>query len=187
MPQRPQPHPSTATPSQDAWGLALQILPAHLADLSAKFDEYGQTRRFGDHRDWQPDRQRQEGRDVLALVLAKKPGTPEAYRAHSEASKFLLRRALAASQHIGRTLLELRRESEARCYVNVSDAAFAVGLQRPREHLSPERRVCYPEVFWAVPALRETDEEAQGQTRRARAYAEGERNRAEADEYYRLW
>ena len=45
--------------------------------------------------------------------------------------------------------------------VNVSDTAWARGLQRPRRHLSPERRVDYPEVFWAVQALGETDEDAE--------------------------
>ena len=82
-------------PSQDAWGLALQFLPAYLADLSAPFDKYGRTHSCWDK---QPDPQRQEGRDVLAMVLAQKPHSPEANHAHSEASKFLLRRALATSQ-----------------------------------------------------------------------------------------
>jgi hypothetical protein len=38
---------------------------------------------------WQPNRRRQEGRDLLALVLAQKPHSPEAYHAHSEAKLLL--------------------------------------------------------------------------------------------------
>ena len=171
-------------PSQDAWGQALQFLTPFLADVSAKFDKHGRTRNSWD---WQPDPQRQEGRDVLAMVLAQKPHSPEAYRAHSEASKFLLRRALATSQYIGRTFLESRRLAEARDQVNVGDVAFAIGLQRPRRHLSPERRICYPEVFWAVPAFGETDKEAQEQVQYARASAEWSRNRDEEDWPPSIW
>ena len=65
-------------------------------------------------------------------------------------------------------------------HANVPHAVFNVGLQRPRRHLSPERRVDYPEVFWAVPAFGETDEEAQNQLHQARASAERQEDRAEA-------
>ena len=174
-------------PSQDAWGLALQFLPAYLANPNTKFDEYGQTCRWGDCRDWQPDRQRQEGRDVLALVLAQKPHSPEACRAHNEATKFLLRRALSTSQYIGRTLLECRRMAEARDQVNISDAAFDVGLQRPRRHVSPERRISYPEVFWAAPALGETEDQALDRAWGARTMAEWERDRGDPAGYDSYW
>ena len=107
-------------PSQDGWGLALQFVPAFLSGGSTKFDD-AQTWYKRDCSDWQPDTQRQEGRDLLATVLAQKPGTPEAYRAHSEVKLLLLRRALAAAQHIGRQLLERTREYEVGARLHIGE------------------------------------------------------------------
>ena len=149
-------------PSQDAWGLALQFLPAYLTDSSTEpgAEWYSMYR---DLRGWRPNRRRQEGRDLLAVILAQKPHSPEAYHAHSEASKFLLRRALAASQHLGRHLLHLRRRTELEFGVRVSAHEFAIHMQRPRRPKPPMFRFNYPDVFWVVPALNETEEEAGGQ------------------------
>ena len=149
-------------PSQDAWGLALQFLPAYLTDSSAEpgTEWYSMYR---DLRGWRPNRRRQEGRDLLALVLAQKPHSPEAYHAHSEAKLLLLRRALSCSQHLGRQLLRLRRRTEIEGRVHVSAHDFTADMQRPRRPKPPMFRFNYPDVFWVVPALGETEEEAGGQ------------------------
>ena len=164
-------------PQKDVWGLALQFLPAYLTRPLTKY-EYVSSCSYWDGRDWKPDQYRQEGRDLLALILANKPITPEAYHAHSEAKLLLLRRALSFSQQVGRKMLNLARASAAHDHVNLSDATFDLAMQRPRRHTSPERRGSYPEIFWAVPALGETDEDAQFETDCARASAEYERERA---------
>ena len=82
-------------PSQDAWGLALQFLPAYLAGPPTTMIHEG--RRFEDRGGWYPNKHRQEGRDLLAMVLAQKPHSPEAYHAHSEAKLLLLRRAVVCA------------------------------------------------------------------------------------------
>ena len=155
-------------PSQDAWGLALQFLPAYLANPSAKLHER------------HPDLYLREGRDLLALVLARKPHSPEAYHAHSEATKLLLRRALYSSQDFGALMQALGRESVALRYVYVSDDVFERTLsKRPRRRVGLFSRADWPAIFWPAPALGETEEEATENAWRARDSAIWQRRRAQ--------
>ena len=154
-------------PSQDAWGQVLQFLPAYLVDPSAELNE------------WRPDPYRREGRDLLALVLTQKPHSPEAYHAHSEATKLLLRRALVSSQHIGQLLLLLGRETVAFRHVNVSDDVFERMLRRPRRRVTPLGCTDWPGIFWPAPALDETEEEAMENAWRARESAVWRHRRAQ--------
>ena len=146
LPQRP-PARSTTMPSQDAWGLALQFLPAYLTDSSTEpgAEWYSMYR---DLRGWRPNQRRQEGRDLLAVVLAQKPHSPEAYHAHSEAKLLLLRRALSTSQHLGRHLLHLRRRTELEFGVRVSAHEFATDMHLPRLPHPPIVRCHYLDRLW---------------------------------------
>ena len=151
-------------PSQDAWGLALQFLPAYLVDPSAKLDERHLT----------------PYRDLLALVLTQKPHSPDAYRAHSEATKLLLRRALSSSQDFGAAMQALGRESVALRYVYVSDDVFERMLsKRPRRRARLLSRNDWPAIFWPAPALGETEEEATENAWRARDAAIWQHRRAQ--------
>ena len=145
--------------SQDAWGLALQSLPAYLANPSTIMilEERFQ---FEDHGGWYPNRRRREGRDLLAMILARKPHSPEAYRAHSEVKLLLLRRALLSAQQVGTRMLGLRRNDVLQNLDRTSAADFALNMQRPQRPMPPRCRTHYPEVFWTAPALGETEESA---------------------------
>ena len=146
-------------PSQDAWGQVLQFLPAYLAGPSTRMILEGSFQ-FEDHGGWCPNRHRREGRDLLAMVLAQKPHSPEAYRAHSEAKLLLLRRGLSSAQQVGLGMLYQRRHAAATNLDRASAADFALNMQRPQRPMPPRCRIHYPEVFWAAPALGETEERA---------------------------
>ena len=134
-------------PSQDAWGLALQFLPAYLTSPTKT--------------PWPPGQRRREARDLLAVVLTQKPHSPEAHHAHSEAKLLLLRRALWFAQVIGRSLLDSRRLSVTNDLDRDSAANFALNMQRPRNLGLSHGALDYPAVFWANWALGETEERAQ--------------------------
>ena len=157
--QHPSPPHSTAMPSQDAWGLALQFLPAYLAGPSTSAILEGRLQ-FEDHGGWYPNKHRQEGRDLLAMVLAQTPHSPVAYHAHSEAKLLLLRRALSSAQQVGIEMLHWRRHEVVSNLDRASAADSALNMQRPQRPMPPRRRTHYPEVFWAAPALGETEERA---------------------------
>ena len=146
-------------PSQDAWGLATQFLPAYLAGPSTSMILEGRFQ-FEDHGGWYPNKHRQEGRDLLAMVLARTPHSPEAYHAHSEAKLLLLRRALSSAKQVGVAMLCRRRSEVATNLDRHSAADFAINMQRPQRPMPPRCRTHYPEVFWAAPALGETEESA---------------------------
>lgn len=122
----------------EAWGVVLQTVQGFLVE---------------------PLPHRNGCKDLLAVMLAQRPHTPEATDSYHKATKYLLCSGLKNTQDIAITLLNQRRQAVA--YANAARLTAPDALVRAPGGFSSE----YPFVFQPARALGESEEDALNQCR----------------------